>query len=83
LYPPINLKVFEKTPGFNQTVSELLERPVSTKTTILTSLNRYERKKGIGLAIGAFNQYLKTCIGDSDALLVIAGGWDPRVDENV
>ena len=84
LYPPINLKVFQRTPGFNQTIQDLLDRPnITDKTTILTSLNRCERKKNIGLAVGAFNQYLKVCIGDSDAILVIAGGWDPRVEENV
>ena len=84
LYPPINLKVFQRTPGFSQTIQDLLDRPnITDKTTILTSLNRYERKKNIGLAIGAFNQYLKVCIGDSDAIIVIAGGWDPRVEENV
>ena len=42
------------------------------------SLNRYERKKSIGVALEAFSAIKalgKTC-------LVIAGGYDPRVEEN-
>lgn len=45
--------------------------------TIITSLNRYERKKDIPLA-------LKACAGlKRKATLVIAGGYDERVIENV
>ena len=44
---------------------------------IITSLNRYERKKDIPLAI-------KACAGlKSPVTLVIAGGYDERVLENV
>jgi len=44
---------------------------------IITSLNRYERKKDISLAI-------KACSGlNKQAKLVIAGGYDERVIENV
>lgn len=43
----------------------------------MTSLNRYERKKDIALA-------LKACAGLSKPItLVIAGGYDERVIENV
>lgn len=48
----------------------------------MTSLNRYERKKNIPLAIGAFAEYVKRT-HDSKSILVIAGGWDARVKENV
>jgi alpha-1,3/alpha-1,6-mannosyltransferase len=46
----------------------------------LTSLNRYERKKGVDLAIRAF---AKSQVSKSDSILVVAGGYDPRVTENV
>jgi len=59
LYPPINLKTFEKTKNYKETISQLLGKQISPKTNILTSLNRYERKKNIPLAIGAFSSYIK------------------------
>ena len=80
MYPPINLKVFNKSIGFSQKIDGLLKREV--KGNILTSLNRYERKKNIPLALGAFANYIKKS-GNKDDLLVVAGGWDPRVIENV
>jgi len=54
----------------------------------LTSLNRYERKKNIGLALESFAKYINTEFkraGDKemDPVLVIAGGYDPRLSENV
>jgi len=57
---------------------------VNKQTKILTSLNRYERKKNIPLALKAFADYLSRCGGSNDnTFLVVAGGWDPRVAENV
>lgn len=57
---------------------------------IFASLNRYERKKNIGLAIRAFDlllQEMKTKHGKKNkvprVLLVVAGGYDDRVVENV
>lgn len=44
---------------------------------IITSLNRYERKKDIPLAIKACANLVKP------VTLVIAGGYDERVIENV
>jgi alpha-1,3/alpha-1,6-mannosyltransferase len=60
VYPSIDEKGFIKTQGFKQTIEELLDRPKmdKAKTVILTSLNRYERKKNIPLALEAFNYYL-------------------------
>jgi alpha-1,3/alpha-1,6-mannosyltransferase len=74
LYPPINLKTFEKSPTFSGSINELLG---GSHDTIITSLNRYERKKNIPLAIKAFAK------SEIKGTLVIAGGWDPRVEENV
>lgn len=62
LYPAINLKAFEKSADFdeNSTVKDLLKDQIdesilnSSNLKVFTSLNRYERKKGIDLAILAF-----------------------------
>ena len=65
-------------------MSDLLGKEVNDETIILTSLNRYERKKNIGLAISSFADYLSKPGNDNgNNILVIAGGWDPRVAENV
>lgn len=55
LYPSINMKTFEKSKDFKMSINELLEQKVlNGKTKIVTSLNRYERKKNIPLALKAF-----------------------------
>ncbi|KAI5282669.1 Alpha-1,3-mannosyltransferase-like protein, partial [Ascosphaera acerosa] len=48
---------------------------------VLLSINRFERKKNIGLAIHAFHQLGEK--GRAGARLVLAGGYDTRVAENV
>ncbi|KAK0706774.1 hypothetical protein B0T26DRAFT_680409 [Lasiosphaeria miniovina] len=65
---------------------------------VILSINRFERKKNIALAIRAFaglspeqrrgrgregGQQKKTAGGVDGARLLIAGGYDPRVGENV
>lgn len=49
------------------------------------SLNRFERKKNINLALEAFAHALKLTSTDSSphVRLIIAGGYDTRVEENV
>ena len=59
----------------DQISSDILQK----KPKIFTSLNRYERKKNINLAVEAF----ALSKVKQNAILVIAGGWDPRVTENV
>ena len=51
---------------------------------IISSLNRYERKKNIKLALESYSRFLKL-IQDSNqkSVLVIAGGYDERLRENV
>lgn len=46
-------------------------------------MNRYERKKNINLAIKAFSLFLKKLPTNSNYRLVIAGGYDERIQENV
>lgn len=65
LYPAINLKVFEKSEGFkslsiNDMLKDQIDEKILKNAKIFTSLNRYERKKNINLAIKAFAKYLST-----------------------
>ncbi|KAI4185485.1 MAG: hypothetical protein L6R41_004102 [Letrouitia leprolyta] len=48
---------------------------------VVLSINRFERKKNIGLAMRAFCGLRKE--GRRDVRLVLAGGYDARVQENV
>lgn len=49
---------------------------------ILLSLNRFERKKDLHLAIESFQMYKEQQRGSNDLKLFLAGGYDPRVLEN-
>ncbi|KAI8619621.1 hypothetical protein BC830DRAFT_1103306 [Chytriomyces sp. MP71] len=52
--------------------------------TILVSINRFERKKNIALAIQSFSTLQQSTPDDfPNLVLVVAGGYDPRVPENV
>lgn len=74
LYPAVNVDQFDK--------------PHSYKLNFL-SINRFERKKNIDLAVSAFAM-LQNLEGDvlkdhytADVTLTIAGGYDKRLKENV
>lgn len=54
----------------------------SNKQTIFLSINRYERKKNLPLAIKAFGKLIKDH-PEASAHLIMAGGYDERVTENV
>lgn len=51
--------------------------------TVFLSLNRYERKKNITLAIDALQELKRNNIDNRRVVLVIAGGYDLSVPENV
>ena len=58
--------------------------PKFKNKTILFSLNRYERKKNINLAIESFAEFKhKYPQSAHDTILIIAGGYDTRLPENV
>ena len=73
LYPSLAMHMFD---GKGSKPSQVKDDP---NITTFLSINRYERKKNIGLAIRAFAR-LGT---NTTARLIIAGGYDHRVDENV
>ncbi|EED13126.1 alpha-1,2-mannosyltransferase (Alg2), putative [Talaromyces stipitatus ATCC 10500] len=75
VYPCVDTK--ESAP----TETEVVKGELWGEKKILLSINRFERKKGIDLAIRAYNGLSKEeRIGTR---LVIAGGYDNRVQENV
>ncbi|KAM3718734.1 Alpha-1,3/1,6-mannosyltransferase ALG2 [Dirofilaria immitis] len=79
LYPTLNTKFFD-----SGGTAELNEIPKEARHIFL-SINRYERKKNIGLALEAFS-LLKKKIPDDDyryCFLVIAGGYNTMNDENI
>jgi alpha-1,3/alpha-1,6-mannosyltransferase len=57
------------------------ESPLWPNTKFILSINRFERKKDIGLAIRAFHALPNTL--RKTTRLVLAGGYDARVSENV
>ncbi|EFO27147.1 alpha-1,3-mannosyltransferase [Loa loa] len=79
LYPTLNTKFFDSGRG-----AELNEIPKKARH-IFVSINRYERKKNIGLALEAFS-LLQGKIPRDDyrcCFLIIAGGYDIINDENI
>lgn len=76
LYPAIDLSKFDKS---------LTSADIDAKFprgSFFFSLNRYERKKNINLAIKAFAKY-RDLKKDNKLKIVICGGYDPRVRENL
>lgn len=74
LYPSIDFSQFDKDDHVDTQI----------EGDYFFSLNRYERKKNIGLAIEAFSDLIKkNPEGTKNLKLVIAGGYDLKVQENV
>lgn len=80
LWPPINVSAYLAYDGPSAEAKKVLP---SNATTLYVSLNRYERKKNIARAIEAFAAVYKKSSDPSGLHLVVAGGYDTRVKENV
>ncbi|GFY63414.1 hypothetical protein TNIN_158411 [Trichonephila inaurata madagascariensis] len=83
----MSLKVVHPTINTNSLLRPLPDIDPGIKTdatTVFLSLNRYERKKNILLAIEAMERLRKVMNPKefSKIHLIIAGGYDERVDEN-
>ena len=72
LYPSLAMHMFD---GGGRRPESVADDP---GVTTFLSINRYERKKNIGLAIRAFSR-----LRESRSRLIVAGGYDSRVRENV
>lgn len=86
LYPICNFKALDG--DYSSHIDEfnlIIKNKFSDKDEfVFLSINRYERKKQISLAIEAFD-LLKNQLSSSGkkARLIIAGGYDNRVNENI
>ncbi|XP_076683457.1 alpha-1,3/1,6-mannosyltransferase Alg2 [Andrena cerasifolii] len=83
LYPSINTDFFDKTRII--TLERVLDKKLPSDSIVLLSINRYERKKNLGLAVEALAE-LKKYLTDEEyqkVYLIMAGGYDKRVEENV
>ncbi|GBP16149.1 hypothetical protein EVAR_9867_1 [Eumeta japonica] len=80
-YPSINAKFFENTTP--KLLKEII--PVGSDKFIFLSINRYERKKNLSLALKALEN-LKHIVSESDwqkVHMIIAGGFDSINLENM
>lgn len=82
LYPSLNTEYFDKL-----TEIDVNEFPLvfDTNAIVFLSVNRYDRKKNLPLAITSF-KLLQSRLTKKEfdrCILVLAGGYDIRVDENV
>ncbi|XP_046686184.1 LOW QUALITY PROTEIN: alpha-1,3/1,6-mannosyltransferase ALG2-like [Homalodisca vitripennis] len=83
LYPSINTDFFKR--DCSSSLKDILGDDFESDRFIFLSINRYERKKNILLAITALS-LLKTKLSEKDwdrVYLIIAGGYDNRVIENL
>ncbi|XP_055382902.1 alpha-1,3/1,6-mannosyltransferase ALG2 [Condylostylus longicornis] len=81
LYPSLNTTFFDDT----QVKDDEIDLKLSKDAFIYLSINRFERKKNLALAIESFNQ-LQAVLNPPEwnrCFLIIAGGYDVRVNENI
>lgn len=73
VYPSINTLFFDNT----ETI-QLEDIINADDCTFLLSINRFEKKKNLGLAIHSLS-----LLSDSNLKLILAGGYDPLNSENI
>lgn len=94
LYPPIDLNQFERSLSQEarekayQTLPDGFlahKKSFGDESVLLISINRFERKKNLNLAIETLHKLQKLCTKEEFASvhLVLAGGYDSRLEENV
>ncbi|OSX56256.1 glycosyltransferase family 4 protein [Postia placenta MAD-698-R-SB12] len=86
VYPGINLAAYEtkEVDGQDPDVLQVTSTQDRDRPTLL-SLNRFEGKKNAALAVNAFARLRKNLATGSpgNMRLVIAGGYDPRLEDNM
>ena len=92
LYPSLERSGFDLPDSALPSLTETLELSIeqqqllsSGKLKLILTLNRYERKKNLNLAITAYSEFLKKVPPETgkSTLLIVAGGYDTQVPENV
>ena len=78
LYPSLNTSKFEN--GYEIVCTDV---NLDSFDFVFLSLNRYERKKNINLALEAMAYVKENCSESVKCHLIVAGGYDTRVNENV
>ena len=80
LYPTLAIDVFDASPDESKRIPGL-----ESGASFFLSLNRYERKKRVDLAIKALDKLrdLVTTAVFAGTRLIVAGGYDSRVAENI
>ncbi|XP_012058845.1 PREDICTED: alpha-1,3/1,6-mannosyltransferase ALG2 [Atta cephalotes] len=83
LYPSINTDFFDKTRIVS--IERVIDRKLPDDSIILLSINRYERKKKLSIAIEALAELKKLLTKEvyKRVFLIMAGGYDKRIEENV
>ncbi|ESK95858.1 glycosyltransferase family 4 protein [Moniliophthora roreri MCA 2997] len=80
VYPGINIQAY--TPEINPSDSDIVA--IASNRPTLLSLNRFERKKNAELAVNTFAKLCSRIKEHSQSMrLVLAGGYDPRLEDNV
>lgn len=84
IYPGVNLSAYESSPDWDDPD---VRQVVSDRPTLL-SLNRFEKKKNTALAVDSFALFRRRLSEQSSIpmetlRLVIAGGYDPRLEDNM
>lgn len=88
IYPCIELKDYDRLTEIRKEDLlkvrglENLTRLNLNQTKVIVSLNRYERKKNLGLAVDSYIKFMDTQPAISEFILIIAGGYDPSLNEN-
>lgn len=82
LYPSINFSSFDRDVSLEPSLSILPSR--DTDQVLFLSINRYERKKNLSLALRSFKNLVEDLEEEERERvhLVMAGGYDERVTEN-
>ncbi|KIK03979.1 glycosyltransferase family 4 protein [Laccaria amethystina LaAM-08-1] len=78
VYPGINISTYDAP--FNDSDEDIVS--ITSHRQTLLSLNRFEGKKNIALALEAFAILKAKRPELTDLRLVIAGGYDPRLEDN-
>lgn len=83
LYPSINTAFFDSVHVLS--IERVLDRKFRSDTIFLLSINRYERKKKLSHAIEALHKLKEKLTPEeyNKVFLIMAGGYDKRVEENV
>lgn len=83
LYPSINTDVLDEVAP--EPLSNILPVDLPKNSFVFLSINRYERKKDLGLALAALSCLKSKLSSDlyDCVRVIIAGGYDRRVSENI